>query len=260
MRSLPDYELLDRLNIGSPQDIRPAAEALNSAVLALADLRTAPCADIASKRPMVDGNGEVLASTVFGWLDPGQRWWEVPQLALHSPLTKVCRYESQPFWCNKSGVHTRQPNAHIAALDVGSFIKHVMAGAAIVVPIHLPFAQIGAVSFRPSNSEKLDLSQEFADHADVLEMYSRAFINSYVKVMLNQQRSVQADVRLSKREVECLRWAALGKTDDEIATIIQRSCPTIRFHIHNAAVKLDAVTRSQAVFKATQLGYFGPVT
>ena len=25
---------------------------------------------------MVDGNGEVLASTVFGWLDPGQRWWE----------------------------------------------------------------------------------------------------------------------------------------------------------------------------------------
>ncbi|MCC7003025.1 MAG: helix-turn-helix transcriptional regulator [Gemmatimonadaceae bacterium] len=74
---------------------------------------------------------------------------------------------------------------------------------------------------------------------------------------MNRQRSIQPDVRLSKREVECLRWAALGKTDQEIAAIISRSAATIRFHIHNAALKLDAVNRSQAVFKASQLGYLG---
>jgi DNA-binding CsgD family transcriptional regulator len=55
--------------------------------------------------------------------------------------------------------------------------------------------------------------------------------------------------------VECLRWAAMGKTDIEISMIIKRSRATVRFHIHNASMKLDAVNRSQAVFKATQLGY-----
>ena len=62
---------------------------------------------------------------------------------------------------------------------------------------------------------------------------------------------------MSKREVECLRWAAVGKTDSEIARIRGRSCATIRFHIHNAAMKLNAVNRSQAIFKAAQLGYLG---
>jgi len=61
--------------------------------------------------------------------------------------------------------------------------------------------------------------------------------------------------RLSKREVECLRWAAIGKTDLEISMIMSRSRATVRFHIHNASTKLDAVNRSQTVFKASQLGY-----
>ena len=49
-------------------------------------------------------------------------------------------------------------------------------------------------------------------------------------------------------------------TDSEIAMIRGRSCATIRFHIHNAAQKLNAVNRSQAVFKAAQLGYLGSLT
>ncbi len=62
---------------------------------------------------------------------------------------------------------------------------------------------------------------------------------------------------LSRHEVECLRWAAIGKTDVEIGMILSRSRATVRFHIHNAATKLDAVNRSQTLFKATQLGYIG---
>ena len=64
----------DRLTIRSLDDIRPAAEALHEMVMALARLRTAPCANIASKEPMVDAHGAVLALDVFGWTDPGPRW------------------------------------------------------------------------------------------------------------------------------------------------------------------------------------------
>ena len=52
-----------------------------------------------------------------------------------------------------------------------------------------------------------------------------------------------------------LRWAAVGKTDKEISLILARSHATVRFHIQNAGEKMNAVNRSQTVFKAAQLGY-----
>ncbi len=252
-------DLVDRLTIRSLADIRPAAEVLHHASLALAGLRTAPSANIASKHPMLDEQGAVLASEVFGWVGPAQRWWENTRIALTSPLVIACRYESEPFWCNKHGIHTRQRNPHIESLDLADFCNRAMSEAAIVVPIHLPFGQIAAVSFSPIEPQRIELSREFAAHADTLELWARRFVCSYVKVR-SKQSLIRSDVRLSKREVECLRWAALGKTDQEIATIIHRSCATIRFHIHNAAVKLDAVNRSQTLFKASQLGYLGAVS
>ena len=71
------------------------------------------------------------------------------------------------------------------------------------------------------------------------------------------QTDVPADRGLSTREIECLRWAAIGKTDREIGMIIGLSHATVRYHIQRAGEKLNAVNRSQAVFKAGQLGYLG---
>jgi DNA-binding CsgD family transcriptional regulator len=257
MRSSTD-DYAERVTIRCPADIRPAAESLHAAAMAMARLRTAACANIASKDVMVDASGAILAAEVFGWVEEGARWWENSKIALTSPLVIACRYESEPFWCNESGIYTRQPNPHLADLDLTDFLARAMSRAAIVVPIHLPFGQIAAVSFTPVERERVDLSTEFLQHADTLELYARRFICGYVKVM-EKRRRIQSDVRLSKREVQCLRWAALGKTDKEIALILRLSCATVRFHIHNAAVKLDAVNRTQTLFKASQLGYLGAV-
>ena len=122
----------------------------------------------------------------------------------------------------------------------------------------MPFGQIGAVSFRAPDLNTIDLSKEFKAYGNTMEILSRAFISSYVKVT-DQRNWIPTDCSLSKREVQCVSWAALGKTDREIATILSRSCATVRFHLQNAAKKLDAVNRSQTVFKASQLGYLGSV-
>lgn len=55
---------------------------------------------------------------------------------------------------------------------------------------------------------------------------------------------------LSPREVECLSWAAAGKTDAEIGRILTISPRTTRFHIENAKKKLGVATRVQAVAEA----------
>ncbi|MEA3533742.1 helix-turn-helix transcriptional regulator [Rhizobium sp. CC-YZS058] len=59
--------------------------------------------------------------------------------------------------------------------------------------------------------------------------------------------------RLSAREVECLRWAAAGKSSDEIAIILDISAYTVSSYFKSAARKLDAVNRMQAIARAMRL-------
>jgi DNA-binding CsgD family transcriptional regulator len=59
---------------------------------------------------------------------------------------------------------------------------------------------------------------------------------------------------LSARELECLRWVALGKDTSEIAIILNISSHTTRDYLKSARHKLDCVTSAQAVTKAVQLG------
>ena len=244
---------IDTVRIRAPEDIRRAAVALHSIAIK-ADLRAAPSHNIAEKLTPVDVDGAILARDVFGWDDHEKVWWRNTRIALESPITAACRYESEPFWVNADGFRTRQVNGYLAAIDLTNFDQRAMTRSAIVVPIHLPFGQIGAVSFNPLDRDKIDLSTEFDTHSDYFGVLARTFIGSYVHT-IGQVHKLPSKSRLSKREVECLSWAAIGKTDMEISMIMSRSRATVRFHIHNASVKLDAVNRSQTVYKAAQLGY-----
>lgn len=245
-----------RVTVARVQDIRPAAEALRDIAWGRARLRVAVADNIASKNPLMDEDGAILAAEVFGWNAPNERWWADTRLALSSPIPRACRYESEPFWVNAEGFRTRQPNRYLEAIDLSNFEKRALTKAAIVVPVHLPFGQIGAVSFSSADPERTDLSAEYEEHADELSLLSHRFVAGCVKALRTRQW-LPADCQLTKREVECLRWASIGKTDKEISMILGRSHATVRFHIQNAGEKLDAVNRSQTIFKAAQLGYLG---
>lgn len=250
---LLSQEKVDAVRVTSPEGIRTAAEALHKIAMDCG-MRAAPAHDIADKRTPVDAEGNILATEVFGWGDDDRVWWRNSRIALDSPLTTACRFESQPFWVNAEGFHTFERNPYLDSINLINFEQRAMTRAAIAVPVHLPFGQIGAVSFNPLDKDKTDLAEEFRLYSDAFGLYARTFIATYVQVMGSTQ-ALPPESRLSKREVECLRWAAIGKTDLEISMIMSRSRATVRFHIHNAATKLNAVNRSQTVFKAAQLGY-----
>jgi LuxR family transcriptional regulator, quorum-sensing system regulator CciR len=248
---------LDHINAvraANAADVRRAAEALHAFAMDTAQMRVAPAHNIADKQTPVDASGAVLAHDVFGWAEEEKVWWKNTRIALDSPITSACRFESEPFWVNAQGFRTRLHNPYLDAINLANFEQRAMTKAAIVVPVHLPFGQIGAVTFNPVDKAKVDLAEDFEKYADAFGLYARVFISSYVHAMGALQR-LPSGSRLSKREVECLRWAAIGKTDLEISMIMARSRATVRFHIHNASIKLDAVNRSQTVFKAAQLGY-----
>lgn len=247
---------LETVSIREPGDIRPAAEALHGVAQALGNYWIVAADNIASKAPMADAEGNILAATVFGGTAAQTLWWKDTRLALHSPLAKACRYESEPFWANTDGFRTRQPNRYLAAIDLANFEKRALTNAAIVVPVHLPFGQIGMAAFGVQDHNRTDLAEAYEAHADTLMLMAHRFIAGYAKITRGRQ-TMPADCKLTKREVECLRWAAVGKTDREISLILSRSHATVRFHIQNAGDKLDAVNRSQTIFKAAQLGYLG---
>ncbi|MFA7586468.1 MAG: helix-turn-helix transcriptional regulator [Novosphingobium sp.] len=206
---------------------------------------------------MQDDQGNVLATHVFGWADrPGEAWWKISRLAFSSPLALACRFENEPMWANALGIRTITPNPQIQQIDISDFARRSMTASAIVLPVHMPFGLIGAASLVPVDQSRVDLSEDFERHADMLGTAVRRFVTSYSRVMGAKARMPLGN-DLSSREVECLRWAAVGKTDLEIGMIMSRSRATIRFHMHNAVAKLQSVNRSHAVFKATQLGYLG---
>lgn len=244
---------LDRVRIHSDSEVVSAAAVLHKLSMDHG-YRAAPAHDIAGKLTPVDAKGNILARDVFGWGSDENVWWRNSRIALDSPITSACRFETEPFWVNGSGFRTRLANHYLDGISLDRFEARAMTRAAIVVPVHLAFNQIGAVSFNPLEERKTDLQEDFDALGELLGLFARTFISSYVHVMGSIQ-ALPPGSRLSKREVECLRWAAIGKTDIEISMIMSRSRATVRFHLHNASIKLNAVNRSQTLFKASQLGY-----
>lgn len=252
---IPYEDLLALVTVRRIEDIHDASVALN-AIASERGFHVSTCDDISSKEPMVDADGTIINADIFGWIEDGRRWWEDHRLALRSPLPRACRYESEAFWVNRHGYFTCWRNSYLDEMELHDFNKRSLCNSAIVVPVHLPFGQISANSFVPIDREKEDLAEEFSLYADLFGLIMRRFIAGYVQANRSKRR-IPSNCVLSKREVECLRWAAIGKTDKEISMIVGRSHATIRYHIHRAGDKLDSVNRAQTVFKAGQLGYLG---
>ena len=59
--------------------------------------------------------------------------------------------------------------------------------------------------------------------------------------------------RLSTREIECLKWAAAGKTEWETGEILGIKAKTVGFHLERAKCHLNSITKTQAVAKAIRL-------
>ena len=248
-----DAQAYERLRISGMGQVRDAAVLLRDIVRGISGLNVTATHDIASSRPMCDADDEVLASTVFRAAG-ADRWWLRRQLALRSPLVAACRIMAEPFWCNAKGIYTHGREQILSSLDLRDFEERARAKVAIAVPVHLPFGQVGAASLLADDPACDDLQEPFDRCIDIVAIYIRRFITSYVAVAQRPSPLIGSAL-LSRREVECLRWAAAGKTNDEIGTIVGLSRATVRFHIRNAAQKLDAVNRDQTVFKATQLAY-----
>jgi LuxR family quorum sensing-dependent transcriptional regulator len=59
---------------------------------------------------------------------------------------------------------------------------------------------------------------------------------------------------LTRREGECLRWVAAGRSDPQIGMILGLSSNTVHAHVESAKTKLGANSRAQLVLRAAMSG------
>jgi len=210
--------------------------------------------DISTTVALVDEKGNRFADSL-GWPPEFVDLWVNQNLTLQSPIYHVCRIEHLPFYwqCNGPWSVTLEPEPvqqkiihHYASLGITGGIS---------VPTHLPKGRIGSVNWFGYDTD-LNL-------AHILETFRHdlALVGLYFMDIVRLSQSTELPqagfIYLTEREIECLTWAAQGKSDNEIGQILDVSHTTARFHIANAAKKLNAVTRTQAVAKAAQLGIIG---
>jgi DNA-binding CsgD family transcriptional regulator len=175
------------------------------------------------------------------WLE----FYEKSQFSQHDPLLAESRRRMSAFWFSEV----------IAAVKLTQKQKELLAAAAaygyrdvFAVPIHGPGNMQGVVSLAAPEHINLDA----ADRA-VLEAMSRAV---WERCRTSEGFGVSTPERahLSPRGIECLQWAAAGKSDADIATLVGISEATAHFHIEQAKKKLGVRTRVEAVAVAVLQG------
>ncbi|GAB4483963.1 MAG: hypothetical protein OHK0018_15760 [Erythrobacter tepidarius] len=255
-RHIAPDRLEDAVRIHDRHDVRGAALALERAARGLG-LRMLVWHDLATLEPMVDAEGQPLDSGVFGWSEAELTGWRNFDRALRSPLLRVARLAGGPVWINRYGIHAPLMDRTLERFALDDFAESAPFTAAIVVPVHLPFGQIGTAILVSTDPGRTDLAAEFARVEAALAAAILRFVSGYVAVS-RDLRYLPTDSLLTSREIECLSWVAHGKTDFEISIILGCSHAGVRYHVTRACAKLGAVNRAQSVFRACQLGYLGP--
>jgi len=96
-----------------------------------------------------------------------------------------------------------------------------------------------------------DLSQRARSALELIGIYSQQALK---RALIHDQREEAAHAPLSPREREIMQWVAVGKSDDEIATLLSIGAATVTSHVESAKRKLDAFRRTYAVVQAIRFG------
>ena len=239
-------------------DLLAAADALKAIGSGIGMPHPAVIDDYSTNRLLTIEDGRALTS-VLGWEPEFVEQWLQQKLHLVSPIAAVCRMSTQPFaWDSAAIARAFEEVRGRSQTQWPLTPAHGVYGG-ITVPIHLPRGRTGSVSWY-SRDASVDIPAVLAAHADVLRLAGHRFMDLVFAIRAEHAAGDDAPLHLSERELECLTWAALGRTDGEIGAIIHRSPTTARFHIDNAVRKLGARNRTQAVAIAAQRGLIHPLT
>lgn len=127
----------------------------------------------------------------------------------------------------------------------------------ITLPIHGPDGEFGVVSFASDAKPNANFDSQIVQLMPALSLIRDYAFEASLK-FIHQRSAAEPAPRLTKRELEVLRWVMVGKSSWEISKITTCSEATVNFHIANIRQKFNVNTRQQALVKAISMGLLSP--
>ena len=173
------------------------------------------------------------------WPDDWNRYYAENRFFERDFIVEASRQNIRPFlWNEKAPALMQQPAAQeFTAVNRG---KHNWVDG-FVVPVRGPGGFEGIVSLAAQQIVTLPLPDRSA-----LEMLCRA-LHERCRIEVGLGAAPPADPPLTEREIECMKWAAVGKSDWQIGALLGITGATVHFHIEAAKKKLGVRSRVQAV-------------
>jgi LuxR family quorum sensing-dependent transcriptional regulator len=172
----------------------------------------------------------------FGWFE---RYSERNYLA-DDPVIRRLRSSVRPFaWHEATYDREREPAAGLIMNEATEYGLNF----GFTVPVYTLTGDLVSVTF---GGDRFDMSPEDRRTLHLIAIYAHAKIMD----LIGPRPVVDELPKLSPRELEVLKWSAAGKTSRDIADILNIAANTVETYMANACLKLDAVTRTQAVAQA----------
>ena len=127
----------------------------------------------------------------------------------------------------------------------------------ITFPVHGPNGEFGVLSFASDAGNRKEFAGSIAAMMSSLALVRDYAFESSLR-FLHAKPAGEGVPRLTKRELEVLKWVMVGKSSWEISRITACSEATVNFHIANVRQKFNVNTRQQALVKAISLGILTP--
>ena len=178
-----------------------------------------------------------------------KEWFELNQIDVHDyidPISSLCKLSHRPVACGSNTDNDAVFISPKCKRDSGFGIK-----CCVNFPVHgSARREFGLLNLSVcSQSESKTPSSETLGQGQLLANYLYESVQNIAKKPLNILMP-----SLTRREHECLRWVASGKSSWEISRIIKTSERTVYYHVNNVLTKLNVVNRQQAIAKGMSLG------
>lgn len=168
------------------------------------------------------------------------RWFDEQRLGICDPVHRASRRRAAGFLWHDMQTFSRARPGDAAILARAR--RHGIHDG-LTVPTHVPGDAHGSVSF--AWQKGIEATPEALMFAQTIG----AFMFEAARQLSGLIPANDAP-RLTDRQIECLQWAARGKSDSVIAQIMDLQTDTVSEHLRNARAKYSARTRISLAIRA----------
>ena len=165
------------------------------------------------------------------------------------PIVSHCLSKSTALiWSSKNFMSFRQLALYAAVSEYG-----VQSGVSL--PFHGPNGEFGFLTYASDDGGTEQFVERAQGHIAELSCFRDHIMEQYSCFMRKGAAVTRANIEITSRELECLKWCATGKSSWDIARLMDCTEATVNYHFANIRRKFGASSRRMAVVKAIRMGF-----